>query len=132
MLPAQTTPQKPDRIGLWPVPRMRPLLVVLLAYTLAVAALVAPAGRLAAMPGGAPEWCRGDVAGEPSGGLPADHPDCATACAQHQPLSSPPAAAGRLGPAPAWQIAVPKVQDGAGGPAFPPAAPHSMRGPPSA
>ena len=65
MLPAQTTPQKPDRIGLWPVPRMRPLLVVLLAYTLAVAALVAPAGRLAAMPGGAPEWCRGDVAGEP-------------------------------------------------------------------
>ncbi|MFZ4531102.1 MAG: hypothetical protein ACOYOJ_04730 [Alsobacter sp.] len=110
---------------------VRPLLAVLLAYALAVAALVGPGGRLAAMPGWAPEWCRGDSAGEPASGTPADHPDCATACARHQPPSPPPAAAGWTDPAPAWQTAVLRVGDGEGAPAFPPAAPQSMRGPPT-
>ena len=132
MLPARTTLRNPCRIGLWPVLRLRSFLVVLLAYALAVAALVGPAGRLAAMPGEAPEWCRGDQTGDPSGGGPSAHPDCATACAQHQPLSPPPAAAGRADPVPAWRIAVHEVCDGVAGPAFPPAAPHGMRAPPPA
>jgi hypothetical protein len=132
MTRARTETHTPFRIGLWPVARVRPLLVLLLAYALAVAALVGPAGRLAAMPGGAPEWCRGDVAGEPSGGTPYDHHDCAAACAQHQPPSPAPAAAGWTDPAPTWQPAVHSGCDREGGPAFPPAAPLSMRGPPPA
>lgn len=125
-------PCKRLRAGPTPVALARPILAVLLAYALTIAALVGPASRLEAMPGGYPEWCRGDRAGEPAGGTPADHPDCTVACAQFQSPPPPSAAAGWTGPAPTWQTAVRSVCEGEGAPAFPPAAPQSVRGPPLA
>ena len=120
------------RAGPEPAARVRPILAVLIAYALVIAALLGPASRLSAMPGAAPEWCRGDRAGEPASGAPNDHVDCALACAQGQSPSPPPAAAAWMDPASAWQTALRELFDRESAPAFPPAAPQCMRGPPTA
>jgi len=132
MMRVPIRPETSSRAGPRLVVRLRPLLAVLLAYALAMAALIGPAGQLSAMPGGAPEWCRGDRAGDPTGGTPADLHDCASLCAQGQSASAPPLADGWAGPALAWQITACSVCDGEGAPAFPPAAPRGVRGPPPA